>query len=231
MPDRRLKYWYDWEIYGPDGKLLEYLKSSVPSSVLPIEKDRLNDPDYLSNLIKEYPNQALMNKDVWYQIVMLRQRAFKNKDEVESLERVCKAITGDGHRRKTQEYLIKLKRIIRRDVKFFRTIQNKISEEKIGIDNAIEKYLTEGERNMTAHDAQINKISNYRNTYYNYKKIYDQLSRIMSQQEIYIFFDEAREHLDDPNAIVDTHPERRQLTFVKKYTWYVEGQDMTTTVD
>jgi hypothetical protein len=227
MPDKKDTYWCDWEIYGPDGDLLESLKRPVPT----IEKDRLKDPDYLINLIKTYPDQTLLNEYVWRQIVMLRQKAFKNKNAVESFERVCKAIMGDGHIRKTNEKLIELKRIIRRDFKFFRTVQNKISEKKIGIDNTIQKYLAERANDGSTDDPEKDEFSNYRNTYFKYKKIYDQLEPIMSQQEIFTFFEEAREHLEDPNATVEIQPDGRHLTFVKKYTWFVEGQDMATTID
>jgi hypothetical protein len=227
MPDRKLEYWYDWQIYGPDGKILESLK--MPKQA--IEKDRLGEIRYLCDLIENYPNQALMNKNVWYKIAMLRQRAFKNEDDANSLEMVCKAIMGDGRRRKNQDYLNDLRIMIVRDIEFFRKMKNRISEGTADVIAEIENFLTEGTKTERAHEKRLREYSNYRNVYYAYKKIYDRLSSIMSEIEIFKFFEEAADNLSATNVTFDVEPDGRKLTFVKMDTWYVKGTDMTTGYD
>jgi hypothetical protein len=227
MPDRKLEYWYEWQIYGPDGKILESLK--MPKQA--IEKDRLGEIRYLCDLIENYPNQALMNKNVWYKIAMLRQRAFKNEDDANSLEMVCKAIMGDGRRRKNQDYLNDLRIMIVRDIEFFRKMKNRISEGTADVIAEIENFLTEGTKTERAHEKRLREYSNYRNVYYAYKKIYDRLSSIMSEIEIFKFFEEAADNLSATNVTFDVEPDGRNLTFVKMDTWYVKGTDMTTGYD
>ena len=73
MPDRKLEYWYDWDIFGPDGDRIISLKESPP----PLEKERLDDIDYVCQRITQFPEATLMNEYVWHEIVMLRQKAFK----------------------------------------------------------------------------------------------------------------------------------------------------------
>ena len=105
MADKEHEYWYDWEICGPDGASLIRLRESPP----PIDKERLSDIDYLCERIYDYPEATLMNEDFWYRVVMLRQKAFKDEKYSEDLEKVCKAIAGDGHKRKSRRKIEELR--------------------------------------------------------------------------------------------------------------------------
>jgi len=227
MPDRKLEYWYEWQIYGPDGKILESLK--MPKQA--IEKDRLGEIRYLCDLIENYPNQALMNENVWYKITMLRQKAFKSKNDTESLRIVCKAIMGDGRLRKNQDYLDDLRIMIVDDIEFFKKMSNRISEGTANVITEIENIITAGTQSIQGYDKRQKEVSNYKNVYYAYKNIYDHLSSIMSEIEIYRFFEVAAENLSATNITFDVEPDGRILTFVKMDTWYVKGSDMTTGYD
>jgi hypothetical protein len=222
MPDRKLEYWYDWEIYGQNGEILEKLHRPV----VKIEKDRLTDTDYLIHLITESPDSTLLNEDVWYRIVMLRKRAFKNEEDAESLIRVCRAIMRDGRSRKNPDTLDELKIMVHSDIEFFRTIQNRISDGNEGVDKTIENYLVEGTTTIEAQDRRRNELSNYKNVYYAYRRIFNRLSSSLTVDEIFSFFTVAAEHIDATNATVDVGPSGRFLTFVKMNTWYVKGEDM-----
>jgi hypothetical protein len=225
MSDTQRKYFYDWEISGPNGEILVSLKEKVDLK----DRDWRNSIDDLIFFIKEYPNQALMNEEVSYKLSMLRQQANKNKDAADIWKKVCKAIYGDGRKRKNKEKLSELKQEILNDIDFFIEIQNRIGQGNIGTDDAIEEYLTKdvAEDDRESYDKQIDKMSNHKNIFYTYKKIFDHLKKHLSSNEIISFFRKAAEHIDDTNATVDVTPEGRLLTFVKVNTWYVEGPDMT----
>lgn len=61
--------------------------------------------NYLCERINQCPKATLMNKHVWYRIVMLRQKAFKDKESGRELHEVCMVIQCDGRKRKRKELL------------------------------------------------------------------------------------------------------------------------------
>jgi hypothetical protein len=222
MADKKLEYWYDWEIFGPDGSSLINLRESPP----PLNKQNLDDVGYLCERIMDYPEATLMNSDVWYRIVMLRQRAFKDKTAANELREVCKAILGDGRRRKSQEKLEELKEMILHDIQFFDEILEVNTKVGTAVDEAISDYLTRGTLSQKHHDRRIREKSNYETVYYQYKRVYDISKPILSHKEIICFFEKAALNITHPNATIDVEPDNRLLTFVKKRTWYVRGKDM-----
>ncbi len=76
MGDSKLTYWYDWEIFGPDGSGIVNLRNLLPK--LPkLDKEKFSDIDYLCKCIRERPEATCMNPEFGYQISILRQKAFK----------------------------------------------------------------------------------------------------------------------------------------------------------
>jgi hypothetical protein len=226
MPDRKLQYWYDWEIYGPDGSLI--IQIGRPPAI--VERERLRDIEYLCEIIETNPERALMDRYVWYQIVMLRQMASKNQDNARRYDRVCKAICGDRRKRKKQSALEELRIMIGYDIDFFRTIRRRIEDEDVSVRNAIYHYLTEDVPETATPDAadrRDREMSNYYQTYLAYKRIYDELiSAELPDEAIFRFFETAGEYIEATNATIGIHSNENLITFVKKKTWYVEGTDM-----
>lgn len=222
MPDRKLEYWYDWEIFGPDGSSLIDLRKSPP----PRNKQRLSDIKYLCARIMDYPEATLMDSDVWYRIVMVRQRAFKDKKAVNELREVSKAILGDGRRRKSQEELEELQHMISHDIPFFEEILEANTRVGTAIDEAISDYVTRGTLTQKHENKRLIAKSYHVSVYYEYKRVYDILKPILSHKEIICFFEQAALNITHPNAQVDVEPDNRLLTFVKQNTWYIKGKDM-----
>jgi hypothetical protein len=223
MPDRKLEYFYDWEVFGPDGSILKSLKKSSP----PLEKDRLNDIEYLCDRIRQYPEATLMNDQVKYRIVMLRQKAFKDKGSAASHKKVCKAIAGDGRQRKDKERLEDLRIMINEDIAFFKKILEMTESKKMNVEEAIENFLTcDATKRYEYADKRRSEASNYENVFYAYKSVYGELKKLMTKKEIFCFFEKAAEFIAFPNASIYVYPENRPLTFVKMKTWYLWGSDM-----
>ena len=101
MSDRKLKYFYDCEIAGPNGEILISLKEKVDLK----GRDWRNSIDDLIFFIKEYPNRALMNEEVSYKLTMLRQQAAKDSKAGDIWKKVCKALRGHSGRRRNKEKL------------------------------------------------------------------------------------------------------------------------------
>jgi hypothetical protein len=230
MADKQLEYWFDWEICGSDGSVLIDLKNSSLPSLPPVVRGKIDPIENLCERITEYPDPALTNKDTWYQINMLRQKAFKDKESKESLEKVLKAILGDGRRRRNQESLDRLKSLILRDINFFRKILEFLQTGKKTVDEAIIQYLTEDvpDDDQELYDKRENEKSNYENIYCAYKRIHSMLKdKIkMTDEEIFCFFETAANNLMHTNIQIDVEPNERLLTFVKMKTWFVKGYDM-----
>lgn len=222
MSDRKLTYWYDWSICGPDGSQIIWLGKSPP----PIDTKRLNDVEYLCDRITNYPDSTLMSEKVWYKIVILRQKTFKNESAAKDLKLVCKAIQGDGRAKKTQEDLNELKILIRNDIEFFKKIIQRRMQENISIDRAINAFLKKDAKEK-ALDRREKETKNYENVFYKYNQIYKKLSaKKLTMNEIFCFFELAAENINNPNATVDAEPDGRLLTFVKLKTWFVKASDM-----
>jgi hypothetical protein len=228
MADTKLKYWYDWEIYGPDGKMLVNLRNFLP----PMDKDRLSDTDYLCQRIIDYPDSTLMNSDVWYRMTILRQQSFKSKEEEQEWKKVCKALQGDGRKRKTKEDLEDLQEMIQSEILFFREVLNRNRDERVTVERAIKDFLRQGDPQGEQAEDRRSQESNWNNVYYKYKGIYDKLKSEfnLSEAEIFCFFDKTASAIHSANADIDVRPDGRLLTFVKVKTWYVIGSDMHHTV-
>jgi hypothetical protein len=223
VADKRFEYWYDWDIHGPDGVMLFSFKDSPP----PIDLERLTDTEYLCEQIYEYPEATLMNKKVWYRIIKLRENAFKDKEYVEPLRKICNAILGDGRNRKSQEKLDELLIIIKNDISFFRDILEISKAPNMTVDKAIENYVTRGaDPTSELYHKFYPQKSNYNRAYYAYRPIFEKLREIMTDVEIFCFFEKAAENIYHPEASIDVEPDNRLLTFVKKTTWYTLGSDM-----
>lgn len=224
MADKKLEYWYDWEIHDPNGNLLIRLKKSPPT----LEEDKINDISYLCKRIKDYPDSTLMNSKVWYRITMLRQQAFKDEKAAAELEKICKAILGDGRKRKASETIKDLKNMISKDIIFFKEVLERNRNEEVNVEDAIRDYLTKGNENL--NDAQLRnmdrKESNYETVYYAYKHIHSKLKSLMTDLEIYCFFEKAALNIEKTNATIDVQPGPRRLTFIKIGTWYTMGPDI-----
>lgn len=238
MPDKKLEYWYDWRITyesDRDGFSINLKRLPTDSNTYSginqqIEIDRLQDADYLCQLIREFPEIALMNHDVWYAIVMLRRESFKDKSGsvTEQLRQVCKAIIGDGRGKKEQEYLLNLSENIQHHIEFFQEIKPRIDSEGITVEDAILDYLDNAGMNLNQEPADdlLNQNKTYENTYYEYTAIYDILNQHLTDTEIFCFFKKAAINLTYPNVVVFVEPENRPLIFLKTKTWCVKGNDM-----
>ena len=110
-------------------------------------------------------------------------------------------------------------------------MRKKISKGTVKVIAEIENFVTENTRSIQSYDKRIKEVSNYKNVYYSYKNIYDRLSSIMSEIEIFKFFAVAADNLSATNVTFNVEPDGRNLTFVKMDTWYVKGTDMTTGYD
>lgn len=223
MADTKLKYWYDWEIYGPDGEMLVNLRTSPP----PIDKNKVSDTDYLCQRIIDFPDSTLMNSDVWYRLTILRQQSFKDKEGASEWKRVCKALRGGSRKRKTEETIDDLQAMILNDIIFFKEVLERVRNEGITVKHAIEDFLRRGDKDGKDWDNRFRQESNWENTYYAYKQVYDHLLKFeLSEAEIFSFFNGAALNLHSTNAHIDAEPDGRLLTFVKVKTWYVRGPDM-----
>lgn len=223
MADKKLEYWNDWEILGPNDEVLFRPRKSPP----PIDNERLSDTDYLCERINEYPDPTLMNDGVWYRITILRQEAFKNRKAADDLKRICKAIQGDGRSKKDENTLDDLKVIIQGDIAFFKKVLDRNKNEGINIQEAISKFLAEGAQTDSQMEGREREQSNYENTYYSYKQIYDKLKSLkLKDAEIFCFLEKAGSNINKANIIIQVTPDDRLLTFLKVRTWYVKGPDM-----
>lgn len=241
MSDRKLEYWYGWSINGPDGPIIDLNKpksiSEKESNDLdPIDqlfkgdaKGTLKDIDHICKLIKEDSDTALMSEDVWYRIVMLRRKAFKDKDAAEKLRKICKSIIIDERKRKSQEDLEDLIIMIKNDIRFFKEIQSVIAEDdKVNIDTAIVNFIRRGAKTDSQLEKRGKEIKNYSNVYYSYKRVYKELiAADLSDKEIFCFFERAAQELTFPNSLVTENPDGRFLEFEKKpKIWYIWGDDL-----
>jgi len=224
MADKQFEYWDDWEIIGPNDSFILRLRKSPPS----IDKERLVDIEYLCERITQYPEATLMNEDVWYRIVMLRQKAFKDRKSKELLKKVCKSILGDGRKRKNQEKLDYLKSKIHRDIAFFKSVLELKKDGNPNVEDIIYELLTNDvpEDDIKSLSGREKQTSNYENIYYSYLRIYEKLKAKLKDEEIFCFFENAADYLYYPNASIPVQPVDRSLTFVKMKTWYVKGSDM-----
>jgi len=225
LAETKLKYWYDWEIFGPDGKLLVSLKSPPP----PIDDKKLSNIDYLCKTIKEQRYATLMNENFAHRIETLQQLALTDKKAARDLKKAGKAIS----KTKRQGYIQRLKVMIRNDIEFFAEIYERKKNERVSVKAAIEEYLTRGTKdNSSARARRLREEDNYTTVYYAYKKVHTKLrSAQLTDPEIFCFFEKAGLHVDKPNPEIYVQPGNRSLTFVKRKTWYTEMKDMYVEVD
>ncbi len=220
--DRKLTYWHDWRISGEDGQIIIDLRNYAP----PFDEERLSDIDYLCKCITDFPEATLMRSEVWYRIIMLRQRSLKDKDAVDSLRRVCKAILGDGRRRKKLTDFANLKDKITQEIEFFKYLIESKSKSDVTVDKIIYTYLTKDAIDDNDFKKSEQQLRNYQTVYYAYKKIYDLLSEKLTDNEIFVFLEQAANSIHEANTQIDVVPDKRLLTFVKMKTWYIYGSDM-----
>jgi hypothetical protein len=227
VADKKLEYWYGWTINDSEGHELINLRKTIQR----IDQKRLSDPDYLCEMIEKFPDQTLMNQKVWYRITMLRKRAFKSKEDAAQLKKICKALCGDGRKRKTSDKLDDLKIIIKHDIEYYRSIKDRIAKDKITVQDAIIDYLKGGAKSAKVEEKRLKEYENYNKTFYAYEKVFYHLENSLTEKEIFCFFEKAMEHLHDPNALVTVNPDGRSLDFVKQSTWYLYGDDLSIDIE
>jgi hypothetical protein len=227
VADKKLEYWYGWTINDSEGHELINLRKTIQG----IDQKRISDPDYLCEMIENFPDQTLMNQKVWYQITMLRQRAFKNEDDAGQWGKVCKALCGDGRKRKTSDKLEDLKSIIMHEIEFFRFIKNRTANGEITVQDAINDYCTNGAKSAEVYEKRLKESENYSKTFYAYNKVFGRLKEKLTEKEIFCFFEKAAEHVNKPNALVDVIPDGRRLDFIKQATWGLYGDDLAIDIE
>lgn len=220
LPDGKLTYWYNWGIYGPDGKLMISFAGKIP----PLEKDRLSNIDYLRCYIIDYPEAILLHKEFWYTVVMLRQKALKDKEAAGLLREIGKLIVGDGRRRKNQEELEILNDLIVNDIDYFKNMLELTKD--MTIEKAIIEFIRGDVPEDNIQEKKLAELSKYRDVYFAYKKLFIKLIGHLTEIEAFCFLEKAADSIDKTNVIIDVEPDGRLLTFEKKKTWYVKGSDM-----
>jgi hypothetical protein len=218
MPDKKLEYWKDWRILGPDGKEWFNLKDPL----ITIDPVKLKDIDDLCDLIENHPHRLWGRTEIWNHIIELKIIASGNQSIMEKLRQLGKSIKGDKRKTKSKEQLDDISKIALNDLDFFKYILDLISKKGFNIDTAIKEYLLENVTSQAGVDKRLRETSNYRNTFYTYRKIYKKLRAKMRDNEIFGFLTIAAHNIGYSEISVSGKRGRR-FTFVKTRMWYARS--------
>lgn len=210
--DTQLTYWYNWSVCNEQGEEIIRFKKN---SHFKIDREKIDDINYLIEIFKKYPTIAFDEPTVKRKLEILRQKGFKSAESENKYNQVIKAMLIDRRGKKKFE---DLKEIIFSNQDIFKKILHKVEGKKMQIEEAIAEFVGTRE----------NEFKNYERIFYSYKKTYKKMiKKGMTVKEIFAFLRCAAENIECAYTQFDYKPDGRPLHFIKKTsrTWYMMGNE------
>jgi hypothetical protein len=204
---QQLSYWHGYAIYdaAKATRIIDFA-SNIPAEI-PVSID------YLTDAIRQFPQESLLNPTIWRLIAFVRESEINGGLPRGTFDQILRAMRIDYrgfHKRIETE---DLKRIVSGNLAFFLKILNR---RKLTIDTAVTEYINEAKATTAKeYDTNLNREENLKRIFTAYDKVYKHLTAALSHNEAIHFLGHACQMIGQPIDYSIWKPEKRALLYVK----------------